>query len=238
MRYQKVILAVRIDPEITRYLENFLALLGNYELHEASRDLEAWAKINALEPLLVIVSEPFLSKEIQRKYPEIPILIAAETPKPSALKDLSQKIKSLLPLEETSQQEQEYARLLVADDEPGINELITELLEPTGVEIYAACDGEEALQVFKNNRCNLALVDLRMPKMHGAELIQLLKASDNPSPPKSILVMCAGLGDNFVELKRLAHSVLTKPIDFETLTGKVLEACKKYGLALHREKIF
>ena len=42
MRYQKVILAVRIDPEITRYLENFLALLGNYELHEASRDLEAW----------------------------------------------------------------------------------------------------------------------------------------------------------------------------------------------------
>ena len=238
---RKTILTIDIDPKVTEYLESFVALLGNYEIQRASGDIEIWAKINALEPVLIIV-DPHrqkrdsgrLTEEIRRKYPLIRILIPS---KPSDFKDLSERIKSLLPLERTFLgQNQEYPRLLVADDEPGINKLVTDLLGSSGIEVYGAFNGEEALQVFKENRCNLALVDLRMPRIHGTELIKLLESSTDPSPPKAILVMCAGLGENLDELERLGHQVFTKPIDLETLEETVLATCKKYRLVLHKEK--
>ena len=147
-----------------------------------------------------------LLKEIQQKYPQFQISIKNPDP----------------------------ARLLVADDEPGIAQLVMDLLEPAGLEVCPASNGEDALRVFKEHRCNLALIDLRMPKMHGTELLRLLEGSVDPPPPKAILVMCAGLGENLDELKRLGHEILSKPLDLEGLEGTVLKACKKYGLDLKR----
>ena len=260
MNQRKIILVKNADAEVTRYLEHFIPLLGSYEVRRASSDLELWATINAVEPALLILGLPGLKgdqgkllSQIREKHPKIRLLLLAESPieesllknagvpevltKPIDLTDLSQKIKSLLPREEGSQQKEEYARLLVADDERGINQLAMSLLKPLGIEVHSASDGEEALRVFKENRCNLALIDLRMPKLRGTKLIKLLEASDDPPPPKAILVMCAALGDNLEELRRLGHPILPKPMDLEVLEENVLAACKKYGLALHKEKI-
>lgn len=154
----------------------------------------------------IIKDDSELLKEIQQKYPQFKISI----------------------------KNPERVRLLVADDEPGITQLVTDLLEPMGLEVCPASNGEEALQVFKEYRCNLALIDLRMPKVHGTELLRLLEGSIDPPPPKAIFVMCAGLGENLDELKRLGHEVLSKPLDLELLEDTLLEACRKYGLDLKR----
>ena len=252
----KIVLIKDADPEITKYLENFITLLGPYKIQHASKDLEFWAMINAFEPVLIIFGkrdEELFLKEIQRKFPKIRVLILTKTPigeklfknnphidvlnYPFDLKELSQKVKNFLPAPAETESKTDFTRLLVADDEPGINQLIMSLFEPLGIEVYAASDGEEALKIFKKNRCNLALLDLRMPKLAGPELIKFLETSIDPPPPKAILVMCAALGDNLNKIREMGYPIISKPMDPETLEEQILDARKKYGLALHSEKI-
>lgn len=251
MSQRKTILLIDVDPPTRKYLENFTRLLGNYTVGWAAENLEIQAWINAFETALIIWDSSQIKKdggqlfrEIRKKYSSLQVLVMIESrqdekmikkdtlvetlTKPFDLKELSQKIKKLLP--------QDFARLLVADDEPGIDQLVEEILRPLGVEVFGASDGEDALQIFREKACNLALLDLRMPKIQGTELIQFLQTSVHPAPPKSIFLMSTALGDNLSELERMGFPILLKPIDLEILEQNILGACQKFELTLQKEK--
>lgn len=71
--------------------------------------------------------------------------------------------------------------VLVADDDPDILTLVSLRLKKAGYGVVTAADGEEALQAVREHRPELAIVDVRMPKMDGLEVIRRIRADDESS---------------------------------------------------------
>ncbi|MEK7808180.1 MAG: response regulator, partial [Chloroflexota bacterium] len=70
------------------------------------------------------------------------------------------------------------AKILIAEDERDIRELITFTLRYAGHEVTQAANGEEALTLAKQTIPELILMDVRMPKMTGYEACRHIKADD------------------------------------------------------------
>jgi CheY-like chemotaxis protein len=68
------------------------------------------------------------------------------------------------------------AKILIADDEQDIRDLLTFTLKFAGHEVVAASNGEEAVQLAQVERPELVLLDVRMPKMNGYEACRRFKA--------------------------------------------------------------
>ena len=80
--------------------------------------------------------------------------------------------------------------VLVADDEPGMRELLGVVLQGEGHDVIFAENGDEALQQFQENRDRIGLViqDLKMPGLEGTELLQRLR---DLSPATPVVVITA-----------------------------------------------
>ncbi len=254
---RRKVLIVEDDPEVVEYLTSLVPLLGSYEVEQAFDGIEALAKVDALELELVIldlgmpkVDGKQILGELQKRHRKTKVLIISSNQgedktwrekgvqevvrKPFELSELSQRVKRLLPVAETPTK-REYASLLVVDDEPEINKFLKEdLFVPLGLEVDTACDGEEAFKIFQRKGCNLVILDLKMPKMNGKDLIHLLEASTHPPQPRVIMIMTSALGDAVDELRRLGYPILAKPLDISQLEKSVLQACEKYNLALRK----
>ena len=66
-------------------------------------------------------------------------------------------------------------RILVADDNAEIREILRILLTGEGYEVIEAANGEEALTIFENEYIDLGIIDVMMPKMDGFELVESMK---------------------------------------------------------------
>lgn len=116
-------------------------------------------------------------------------------------------------------------RLLVVDDEEGIRKYLKRLLEPEGYEVLLAATGEEAVQQFKEQPVDLALLDMHMPGVNGLDVLKLLKQM----APQLSVVMVTGNQDEGLALAAMklgAFDYVTKPISkeqlFLTLQSKLL----------------
>lgn len=67
-------------------------------------------------------------------------------------------------------------KILIAEDERDIRDLITFTLKFSGYEVIQATNGEEALQAARDNHPDLIMMDVRMPKMTGYEACRHIKA--------------------------------------------------------------
>jgi CheY-like chemotaxis protein len=104
------------------------------------------------------------------------------------------------------------AVLLVEDDE-GIRETVADTLRFEGYEVALAANGAEALAwIEAGGAPSMVLLDLVMPVMDGAELLQRLRARSERVP---IVVMTAALGG--VSAADSADAVLSKPFDLADL---------------------
>ena len=70
-------------------------------------------------------------------------------------------------------------RILVADDVDVLSELIATVLKDDGFIAEEANDGEEALEKVASFKPDLVILDLMMPKMHGLDILKILKEDDN-----------------------------------------------------------
>ena len=66
-------------------------------------------------------------------------------------------------------------RILLVDDEEGIQLLYREEFEEEGYEVESAMNGEEALEKFRNNPPDLVILDINMPGMNGIEVLRQMK---------------------------------------------------------------
>lgn len=71
----------------------------------------------------------------------------------------------------------ENIRILLADDEERIRDIIREYTSPEGYEIDEASDGVEALNHFKNNNYSLVILDVMMPKLDGWRVLREIRKS-------------------------------------------------------------
>jgi DNA-binding NtrC family response regulator len=242
------------DPEsrLSEYLGNFIPLLGDFELISCRNCLEILSKNNALNPALIIADDDGASAELETNLREIrsarqnvPFLILSGdgtkkiqagfyaedfAPKTCSLSELSEKIKKKLGVGIEKDFIHEFARLLVADDETEMVDLLKDIFCPLGIEVHTASDGQEAMTVFSKRNCNLVIVDLTMPEMNGVEVIRKLQSGF--APPKAVILITASLGSTVHELRRLGYPVMAKPIDLDMLEKNILAACQKYGLEL------
>jgi signal transduction histidine kinase/FixJ family two-component response regulator/uncharacterized protein YigA (DUF484 family) len=86
-------------------------------------------------------------------------------------------------------------RLLVVDDRADNRAVLTILLTSVGFSVRTASSGEEAIEAFKSERADVALLDLRMPDMNGLELMRHLRALSGDVPLSVIIVSASGALD-------------------------------------------
>lgn len=121
------------------------------------------------------------------------------------------------------------ARILIVDDEKSIRAALRDILEYEGYEVEEAKDGEEGLNMILKNSYDVALCDIRMPKLEGLEV--LLKAGEAGRSTQFIMISAFGNVENAVEAtKRGAYDFITKPPDLNRLLVSVRNAIEKSKL--------
>jgi DNA-binding NtrC family response regulator len=78
------------------------------------------------------------------------------------------------------------AKILVIDDEQGIRDLLDTLLSRKGYDVVVAENGRKGLEVFRRERLDVVVLDLKMPGMDGLTVLQQVR-SLNPGQPVIIL---------------------------------------------------
>jgi DNA-binding NtrC family response regulator len=117
-------------------------------------------------------------------------------------------------------------RVLVADDEKNLRDLIVRELERKGHEAEGVPDGKAALERLREDVPDVLLLDMRMPRMEGIEVLRTL--GEMPEAPQVIVM--TGFQDvaNAVEAMKLgAYDYLTKPARIEELDALIRKAAEK-----------
>ena len=125
--------------------------------------------------------------------------------------------------------------VLIADDEPAIRRVLREILEFEGYEVVEAADGDEALDKAQSG-VDLVLLDIKMPKRDGMEVLQALHAAEVSVP----IVMISGHGtvETAVEATRLgAVDFLEKPPDMNRLLVSVRGALDRGQLKTENTRL-
>jgi two-component system response regulator AtoC len=103
-------------------------------------------------------------------------------------------------------------RILVVDDEEGVRSFLAEALEDAGHSVAQAGNGDDAAERLQREPFDLLITDLRMPGIHGLELVRRARA-EHPALP--VIVLTAhGTVDSAAEVMRLgAFDYVEKPIE-------------------------
>jgi DNA-binding NtrC family response regulator len=121
------------------------------------------------------------------------------------------------------------ATVLIADDEKSIRKTLREILEYEGYKIEEAEDGAKAFTMLSEGDYDCALLDIKMPKMDGMEVLDKLQGTDCDTP----IIMISGHGsvENAVEaVKKGAYDFIQKPPDLNRLLITVRNALEKATL--------
>ncbi|MDJ1481696.1 MULTISPECIES: sigma-54 dependent transcriptional regulator [Xanthocytophaga] len=120
-------------------------------------------------------------------------------------------------------------RLLIIDDEKSIRYTLKEILEYEKYEVDEAQDGEEGLRKLTENHYDVALCDIKMPKMDGVEV--LTKAKEQGIDTQFIMISAHGTIETAVEAtKKGAYDFISKPPDLNRLLVTVRNAMDKSSL--------
>jgi two-component system, OmpR family, alkaline phosphatase synthesis response regulator PhoP len=113
-------------------------------------------------------------------------------------------------------------KILIADDEPDILEVIQYNLIKEGYEVVTAKDGDDALTKAKSTHPHLIILDIMMPKKSGVEVCEILRSQ--PSFKETLIIFLTALNDETAHIKGLetgADDYITKPISPKVLLSRV-----------------
>jgi len=119
--------------------------------------------------------------------------------------------------------------ILVVDDEEHILTLFEDELTDAGYRVTTAGTGRVALQCVDDEPPDLVVLDIRMPDMHGLEVLARIRDKYKDLP----IIMCTavhGLKDDYTVWDARVSAYLTKPIDLDDLVYKVQEVLEKNGV--------
>ena len=120
-------------------------------------------------------------------------------------------------------------KILVADDDLNICELLRLYLEKEGFEVVMAHDGEEAVARFESEKPSLILLDIMMPKLDGWQVCrQIRQKSDCP------IIMLTAKGETFDKVLGLelgADDYVVKPFDTKEIVARIKAVLRRSGPA-------
>jgi CheY-like chemotaxis protein len=122
------------------------------------------------------------------------------------------------------------AKILIAEDERDIRDLITFTLQFAGYQVAAASNGEEAVNLARQNKPDLILMDVRMPRMTGYEACATIKADPNLKDVPVIFLSAKGQDSEIqTGLQVGAVEYMLKPFAPDQLIGRIQAILQKYG---------
>ncbi len=113
-------------------------------------------------------------------------------------------------------------KVLIADDEPDILEIIQYNLQREGYEIITAKDGDEALTKAKLTRPDLIILDIMMPKRNGVEVCEILRTQ--PAFKDTLIIFLTALNNEDTQIRGLesgADDYVSKPVSPKVLISRV-----------------
>ncbi len=115
---------------------------------------------------------------------------------------------------------QPAARILVAEDDPGVRDAVRRALGFEGFDVALAVDGEEALDAVARDRPDALVLDVMMPKLDGLDVCRRLRAQGDDLP---ILILTArhAVADRVAGLDAGADDYLVKPFALEELLARL-----------------
>jgi len=113
-------------------------------------------------------------------------------------------------------------KILIADDEPDILEILKYNLSNEGYEVTTAKDGDEALERARRIQPDLIILDVMMPKKTGVEVCQLLRMQ--PAFKETLIIFLTAVNDEGTQIRGLetgADDYINKPISPKLLLSRV-----------------
>ncbi|HOX39452.1 MAG TPA: sigma-54 dependent transcriptional regulator [Candidatus Brocadiia bacterium] len=136
----------------------------------------------------------------------------------------------------TDNDKTEILKVLIADDEPASRFGMKRALQKQGYLILEAADGREAVRICREQRPEIALLDLNMPKLAGMKALEKIVAADNP--PLVIVVTAYGSEKVAVDaMKNGAYDYVAKPYEVDELRMAVARAAETVMLRREAEKL-
>ena len=122
--------------------------------------------------------------------------------------------------------EQQKGRILVVDDEQSLRSILSQVLTEEGYEVTIAQDGEEGLELFRQDPFPLVFTDIVMGKMNGLELLQEVKKI-SPETQVVVITSHASLDTSITALRAGAYDYLVKPFDDLDMISNVANRAKE-----------
>lgn len=121
-------------------------------------------------------------------------------------------------------------KILIADDEPDILEIISYNLKMEGYDVVTAKDGEDALQKAKLSKPDLIILDIMMPNKNGMEVCKILRSQ--AAFHDTLIIFLTALNDELSHVRGLeygADDYLSKPISPKVLVTKVNSLFRRFS---------
>ena len=113
-------------------------------------------------------------------------------------------------------------KVLIADDEPDIVEILKYNLEKEGYQVVTAKDSDEAIDQAKHTRPNLVMLDMMMPRKNGMEVCEILRAQSDFRD--TLIMFLTALSDEATQVKGFstgADDYVSKPVSPMVFVSKV-----------------
>ena len=119
------------------------------------------------------------------------------------------------------------ARVLIADDDAVVRDVVRRYLERDGLEVRMAGDGNEALRLLGTERIDVAVLDVMMPGPNGLSLCRTLRQGGDYSVPVILLTALGEEDDRIAGLEAGADDYLTKPFSPRELALRVRSVLRR-----------
>lgn len=120
-------------------------------------------------------------------------------------------------------------KVMVADDEKEVTELLRLYLEKDGFEVFTAGDGITALGIVSTEKLDCAILDVMMPELNGFQLLK--KIREKSDIPVIMLTARTGTSDKVLGLDIGADDYVTKPFDPLELCARIKANIRRYHSA-------
>lgn len=124
------------------------------------------------------------------------------------------------------------AKILVAEDDPDIRDLLTFTLQFAGYEVKSVNNGEDAVRLARRDDPDLILMDVRMPRMTGYEACALIRRDANLAHIPILFLSAKGQDTEILAgMKAGAEEYMIKPFLPDQLTQRIRDVLEKHGKA-------
>ena len=120
-------------------------------------------------------------------------------------------------------------KILIADDEPDILEIVGYNLQKEGYEVHTAKNGDEAVELAKKIKPDLLILDIMMPKKTGIEVCEILRAQT--AFKETLIIFLTAMSDEASQITGLeigADDYLTKPFSVMELVARVKALLRRF----------